>query len=106
MEKKYPIKLLNGNIESTVGVVKKGLEVQEHTVKVMNGLCVYSQLVFLESKWPFLWTIKSCQFWLNSFLGLQESKNTRIKIDEPSEIWIKNIKDFCQCFTVSIILSK
>ena len=23
MEKKYPIKLLNGNIESTVGVVKK-----------------------------------------------------------------------------------
>ena len=53
MEKKYPIKLLNGNIESTVGVVKKGLEVQEHTIKVMNSLCIYSQLVFLESKWPF-----------------------------------------------------
>ena len=54
MEKKYPIKLLNGNIESTVGVVKKGLEVQEqHTVKVMNGLFTHSHLAFLESKWPF-----------------------------------------------------
>ena len=53
MGKKYPIKLLNGNIESTVGVVKKRLEVQEHTVKVMNGLFTNSQLVFLESKWSF-----------------------------------------------------
>ena len=41
MGKKYPIKLLNGNIESTVGVVKKRLEVQEHTVKVMNALLLY-----------------------------------------------------------------
>ena len=44
MDKKYPIKLPNGNIESTVGVVKKGLGVQDHTIKVMNGLCICSKI--------------------------------------------------------------
>ena len=62
-------------MESTVGVVKKGLEVQEHTVKVSNKWLMYLQPVGLfRVKMAIFMNNKKGQFSLNGFLGVQELK--------------------------------
>jgi hypothetical protein len=84
MDKKYPIKLLNGNIESTEGLVKKWIG-SPRTYNKGNEQFMYLQ--------PFgLFSVKMAIFMNNkkrSILTQYHFRGTRInkkKFNEPSEM--------------------